>query len=680
MASLQKTYSGDLSTSIARQLWVARNIAAAAKGEADQIIGPNVDDNMLRPGEFMSRALQMRATSRLPKRFQRQMPNLMGSDYLLRGQSRSFASPINPQFTNNQAGARAAGQPFPWLAVGAPLSAQRRPASPSVLSQAAKTSGAPTTTNTKTREKGVVVKDQKLGNFLAAVALSLSSSLNAITKKMDEANEGVIVAKDGIDLTYKKLEENSDSLESKLDAIISALRFANLTEEQKADRRESSAKQREQNMETDMSSANRILMQDMDQEEINAMQQEDKMDDDRGPITNTSTPTQNAQQLNLDVGDLPSAAEGGIMSGPDSGYLAVLHGDEAVIPLDNNFTQGQATATNRPVTPNMPMLERGTDNLGSMKPQMLPWGGMRRPAAVNGSINMGGIGGSELAAAIQLPAKAAGIVTMGLMGNAMKHGNLPPGVVAHMKSISAPIASTFGISDVMASDLAEKSEGEIASNQRRQNVLAADRGREGRERGVLGKIKDFLFGTGGGYRGVGGGGTSGKRTGYTGTGGGNIAWGKKKQKEITSKADFGSIKRRTATTDAYMVEAGMLDPSAFESKYGISADKWLRLPDYPTNQSSLDSPVFTKNVSYENAFDYKKFESPQYGLRTSDIAYNMSMEDELSSLEGISDASNPVVLNNQSSQKNANSQIEHSAIATRGNPLKEGTYLSPYSV
>ena len=164
------------------------------------------------------------------------------------------------------------------------------------------------------------------------------------------------------------------------------------------------------------------------------------------------------------------------------------------------------------------------------------------------------------------------------------------------------------------------------------------------------------------------------------TGGGNIAWGKKKQKEITSKADFGSIKRRTATTDAYMVEAGMLDPTTFEKKYGISADRWLRLPDYPTDQSSLDSPVFTKNVSYESAFDYNKFGSPQYGLRTSEIAYNMSMEDELSSLEGISDASNPVVLNNQSSQKNANSQIEHSAIATRGNPLKEGTYLSPYSV
>ena len=94
MAALQKTYSGDLSTSIARQLWVARNIAAAAKGEADQIIGPNVDNNMLRPGEFMSRALQMQATSRLPKRFQRQMPSVTMGDpsYLARGQS--IADPL----------------------------------------------------------------------------------------------------------------------------------------------------------------------------------------------------------------------------------------------------------------------------------------------------------------------------------------------------------------------------------------------------------------------------------------------------------------------------------------------------------------------------------------------------------------------------------------------------------
>lgn len=40
---------------------------------------------------------------------------------------------------------------------------------------------------------------------------------------------------------------------------------------------------------------------------------------------------------------LPQAEKGGILKGPDSGYLAVLHGKEAVIPLDNKFTRTQSS-------------------------------------------------------------------------------------------------------------------------------------------------------------------------------------------------------------------------------------------------------------------------------------------------------------------------------------------------
>ena len=53
--------------------------------------------------------------------------------------------------------------------------------------------------------------------------------------------------------------------------------------------------------------------------------------------------------------------------------------------------------------------------------------------------------------------------------------------------------------------------------------------------------------------------------------------------------------------------------------------------------NSGDSQFFTKNVTYDNAFDY--FQSPNYGLRTSDIAYNMSLEDEVSNM--IDGAENP---------------------------------------
>ena len=40
--------------------------------------------------------------------------------------------------------------------------------------------------------------------------------------------------------------------------------------------------------------------------------------------------------LDADRKSLVSAAEGGVFSGPKSGYPATLHGDEAVIPLNNS--------------------------------------------------------------------------------------------------------------------------------------------------------------------------------------------------------------------------------------------------------------------------------------------------------------------------------------------------------
>lgn len=40
---------------------------------------------------------------------------------------------------------------------------------------------------------------------------------------------------------------------------------------------------------------------------------------------------------------LPQAEKGGVFKGPDSGYLAMLHGKEAVVPLDNKFTRTQSS-------------------------------------------------------------------------------------------------------------------------------------------------------------------------------------------------------------------------------------------------------------------------------------------------------------------------------------------------
>ena len=90
MASLQKTYSGDLSTSIAKQLWMVRNVASAARQESQAWADKNPDlvkgiNPMFGRGQIFARELQRRATSRLPKRFQRQLYGPV--DYWARGQS-----------------------------------------------------------------------------------------------------------------------------------------------------------------------------------------------------------------------------------------------------------------------------------------------------------------------------------------------------------------------------------------------------------------------------------------------------------------------------------------------------------------------------------------------------------------------------------------------------------------
>ena len=523
---------------------------------------------------------------------------------------------------------------------------------------------------------GIQVREKKLGTFLEKVALSLSSSLNTINQKMDEANENVIAAKDGIDRTYKKLEQNGDSLEEKLDAIVDALRFSNRAAEEKRDKNEAAAKESFMQQQVDLSNANRILMQDMDRQEIRDMQAEDLAEDDRGPIDMGGDETI--------PDDIPSLARGGIVSGPDSGYLAVLHGDEAVIPLDNNYTQGQPSAVGKEPISQMPMMaERGItpgDNPSNMKPKFT----INTPPS-SPVLNIGSkmSGSEDLAKAIELPSKIAGLVTGGLMTNVLSNTMLPEGITKHIKNITSPIMNAFGVGD-LASNLTRGAEDKLAQAQKRESVLSGGMGRKGREKGVLEKIKDFIFGrtgTGGGsmtYRGGTGGNTyvNNRTSGTGGYGGyGGYGYGGRNIASLPPYQDG-----RTPTRLFY--NSPYKSPDMFIKDKQTIDDAKERFKLFTgIDLAAGDSQFFSKNVTYDNAFDYNKFNSPEYGLKTSNVAYNMSMEDEVDSIiDGLSEPESQIIMNNQTASNNADNQIEYSPIQVRGNPLKQGTYISPYSV
>ena len=309
MASLIKTYTGDLSVAIAKRLIeLGRNLY----GDGFQFGGGNGGSNV------------------------------SGKDPMVPNRGGGGSGPINPEVVSST--------PFDGLVKK------------------------PSINNTAPRQAGIVVHDQKLGNFLAAVSISLSSSLNTANQKLDDTSEAIGAAREGIANTYKKLEQHSDSLESKLDDIIQALNYSNKIEDEKRREKEFNAKIAEQKEDVDLSNSNRILMQDMDRQEVRDLQQENIQDDFLDDAA-MSSPPPNQEDGGIDTDSLPSLDRGGVVSGPDSGYLAVLHGDEAVIPLDNNYTQGQPSAVGKEPISDMPMMaEQGImgDNPRSMKPTFTP--------------------------------------------------------------------------------------------------------------------------------------------------------------------------------------------------------------------------------------------------------------------------------------------------------------------
>ena len=245
--------------------------------------------------------------------------------------------------------------------------------------------------------------------------------------------------------------------------------------------------------------------------------------------------------------------------------------------------------------------------------------------------------------------------------------------------MSSPIASAFGIPDVMSSNIIDQEDGG------REKFKGSGGGKRRREKGLFGRFVDFILGrreepeqegTGGSLYGRGGS-TTYNRMSVNGTGGyGYGGW------PFGGKKPSDSLKELRYRSDHPL---GTEQPNPFKpgSTLYRNFEKMREMDRYGVldiSSSGGDSQFFAKNVTYDNAYDY--LNSPNYGLRTSEIAYNMSMQDEVNSMvDGLADPESQVVMNNANVNKDGgDQQIEYSAIAVRGNPLKDGTYISPYAV
>ena len=508
MAGYTTTYSGDLTTSltsaIADQIFGIISEAKGQKEAAQKEAAKYGVDVEFDRGEFTARAARDRLIQNtLGSRF---VPKTNYSDLLARGQSSN--DPL----------------------MGVPAHLRKLPeyqqlANPKekAFNQSSYLTGknVPSNVQSTTAEKPVKVNDKKLGVFLAQVIKAINANIASLSERLDETQTDVIATREGLFGTIKQLEQNSDLLETKLDAIIDALRDQNTFAKQQQDREQVQRREGELEKEFDFSGTESLVKVGEDptkREEIN--RKNDAEDFDPGE-TFTDITSYN------DLG--PGYERGGIASGPDSGYLAKLHGDELIIPLDNNYTQGEPSAIDgkirqKPETPMMPQMAETGMMPTKAEPNFEKFGGnvFNKIAAVEPqAIPNLQEQTDNLTKAMELPIKASGVVTMSLMQKAVSGmGSIAGNVGEQLKSVSAPIASTFGVSNTITNNLIRQSENQAEEQDKRDEMKNSSA--TGGDRAWWDPLGVFTGrgGVGGYRRGTGGGGTKIQRfSNNYGTGG-----------------------------------------------------------------------------------------------------------------------------------------------------------------
>lgn len=460
MANISQTYSGDLTTSIASKIFDIISDARVEKSKAQKEADKYGVDVNFTPGEFTARSARndlIRNT--LGSNF---VPKTKYPDLLARGQSTAdplMGTPVNVRkLPEYQQLASEEEKKFRSRSKAVP---SRKPSTSSSSSSSKKPES--------TTSDPIKVQDKKLGVFLAAVAKSLAANVASINSRIDETESGVIEAKEGIFGTIKQLEQNSEILETKLDAIIDALREQNTNAQKSEDNVQSQQREGELEKESDLSSVERIIKPDEKQSDIVQL---NLLDDIREN-------TQEQQQSIPDPWGDEGFERGGIVSGPDSGYLAKLHGDEMIVPLDNNYTQGQPSAIDGKIAQkpgmlgNLPKFERGTQTPSFTelpKNDKISFSNIPNNNDNKESAEM--IKSSEdLMKAMDFTIQSTGIMNMMAMTSAINNmGGLAGEAADQLKQIINPIASHFGVSNRIATSVIRQKSAEQKAENRKEKT------------------------------------------------------------------------------------------------------------------------------------------------------------------------------------------------------------------
>ena len=483
MASLQKTYSGDLSWSIAKQIGsrVQQSSAMASdeRAYAEEMAeagGTSLDEAGIGRGYFFRRALGSRfggdAVARTRGRFEknpsagRNPRGTVGSrfragfDY--NASSRLLGGPLAAAFGGGSGGGSPSGG-------GGGINPEVVPNDTILGKMINVTPG-------RGRTGGITVHDEKLGKFIAAVGESLSSSMNSMNTKADGIDQGVITAKDGLTATQQQLEDVGSTLEDKLDAIIAEIRGQNALLRKQEDEEEvvkQEDKLEQQDLtDTEKSGTDRLTKW---KEDADVVQQENDLEDAAAIASEQQQlmlpPAREQERGGFNTilhGKEQDLLTGKTFDGPDTGYKANTSGN--IAPINNFFTRGQTGAASK------------TGGLPKSAPV--------KTGRVQSLANIPEIKKEtdKLAKAAVLPVQASGAMTLGVLGKSM--GQMDglageKGVETGIKKIASPIAGMFGVKNSIANNVAGQVGSAADAAKRSASTAAGDAIKEGPFQGVF---------------------------------------------------------------------------------------------------------------------------------------------------------------------------------------------------
>ena len=347
---------------------------------------------------------------------------------------------------------------------------------------------------------------------VSAIASSLEKTAQSINNTIGETKviaEGVQAIKTDV---VTQLSERTDSIEAKLDAIVAAINAQTDLQKKMTDDAETAKSMASAKQQGDASDSG-----DYDDP---ATAVDESADDEIGAELDLGSPAAtSAQDIEFQQQDMyrtPEAETGGIISGPDEGYLAKLHGDEMVIPLDNNYTQGQPSAMDgkvrpKPETPALPKFETGT-------PAPAPSSLGSKVGFTNLNLGMGSKSSSSADAmaqplmdAMSLPMMVAGGTILSAVNQLMTQlGPENADVAGEISKIARPIADVFGLPN----NLVNKATGGMVGDEDEGDKEISGKGKT-KKKGFFSKLFDQLKKIATGSGGGGGGGSTPRSGGST---------------------------------------------------------------------------------------------------------------------------------------------------------------------